>query len=51
LTLRFVESMDEVLEVALERKIEVPPVLVPEAETPGVLEPPNRETDRGSLTN
>jgi ATP-dependent Lon protease len=51
LTLRFVESMDEVLNLALERKIEVPPVLVPEAETPVVLEPPNLETDRGSLTN
>jgi ATP-dependent Lon protease len=51
LTLRFVESMDEVLEVALERKIEVPPVLVPEAEAPVELEPPNLETDRGSLTN
>jgi ATP-dependent Lon protease len=51
LTLRFVESMDEVLDLALERKIEVPPVLVPEAETPVVLEPPNLATDRGSLTN
>ena len=51
LTLRFVESMDQVLDLALESKIEVPPVLVPEAETPVVLEPPNLETDRGSLTN
>jgi len=51
LTLRFVESMDEVLDLALESKIEVPPVLVPEAETPVGLEPPNLETDRGSLTN
>ncbi len=51
LSLRFVESMDEVLDLALERKIEAPPVLVPEAETPVVLEQPNLETDRGSLTN
>jgi ATP-dependent Lon protease len=51
LTLRFVDSMDEVLDLALERKIEVPPVLVPEAETPVVLEPPDLESDRGSLTN
>ena len=51
LSLRFVESMDEVLDVALERKIEVPPVLVPEAETPVVLEPPALDADRGSLTN
>ena len=51
LSLRFVASMDEVLELALESKIEAPPVLVPEAETPVVLEPPTLETDRGSLTN
>jgi ATP-dependent Lon protease len=51
LSLRFVESMDEVLEVALERKIEVPPVLVPASEAPVVLESPVLDTDRGSLTN
>jgi ATP-dependent Lon protease len=51
LSLRFVESMDEVLEVALVSKIEAPQVLVPEAETPVVLEPPALESDRGSLTN
>jgi ATP-dependent Lon protease len=51
LSLRFVESMDEVLDVALESKIEAPQVLVPEAETPVVLEPPVLESDRGSLTN
>jgi ATP-dependent Lon protease len=50
LNLRFVESMDEVLELALERKIEAPPALVPESETPVGLEPPTLETDRGSLT-
>jgi ATP-dependent Lon protease len=50
LNLRFVESMDEVLEVALESKIEVPPALVAETETPVGLEPPTLETDRGSLT-
>ena len=51
LSLRFVENMDEVLDVALERKIEAQPVLVPEAETPVVLEPPVLDSDRGSLTN
>ncbi len=51
LTLRFVDSVDEVLDLALERKIEVPPVLVPGAETPVVLESPDLETDRGSMTN
>jgi len=51
LSLRFVENMDEVLDVALERKIEAQPILVPEAETPVVLEPPVLDSDRGSLTN
>jgi len=52
LTLKFVDSMDEVLELALESKIEVPQVLVPETATPVALEPPPAlETDRGSLTN
>jgi ATP-dependent Lon protease len=51
LTLRFVDSVDQVLDLALERKIEVPPVLVPETETPVVLEPPDLDSDRGSLTN
>jgi ATP-dependent Lon protease len=50
LNLRFVESMDEVLEVALESKIEASPALVSETETPVGLEPPTLETDRGSLT-
>ena len=36
--MRFVDSVDEVLDLALESKIEVPPVLVPGAETPVVLE-------------
>jgi ATP-dependent Lon protease len=51
LSLRFVESMDEVLGLALESKIEGPPVLVTEATPPVGLEPPTLETDRGSLTN
>jgi ATP-dependent Lon protease len=50
LNIRFVESMDEVLDLALESKIEARPVLVSEAETPVGLEPPTLETDRGSLT-
>jgi ATP-dependent Lon protease len=50
LNLRFVESMDEVLDLALESKIEAPPALVSETETPVGLEPPTLETDRGSLT-
>jgi ATP-dependent Lon protease len=50
LNIRFVESMDEVLDLALESKIEARPVLVPESETTVGLEPPTLETDRGSLT-
>jgi ATP-dependent Lon protease len=50
LSIRFVSSMDEVLDLALESKIEVQPVRASEAETPVVLEPPTLETDRGSLT-
>jgi ATP-dependent Lon protease len=50
LNIRFVSSMDEVLDLALESKIEARPVLVSESETPVGLEPPTLETDRGSLT-
>ncbi|MGO8732829.1 MAG: endopeptidase La [Terriglobia bacterium] len=50
LSIRFVSSMDEVLDLALESKIEVQPVRASESETPVVLEPPTLETDRGSLT-
>ena len=50
LNIRFVESMDEVLDLALESKIQARPVLVSESETPVGLEPPTLETDRGSLT-
>jgi len=50
LNIRFVESMDEVLALALESKIEARPVLVSESETRVGLEPPTLETDRGSLT-
>jgi ATP-dependent Lon protease len=51
LKIRFVESMDEVLDLALESKIKGQPVLVAKSETPVGLESPTLETDRGSLTN
>jgi len=51
LSIRFVENMDEVLELALEREIMVQPVLGDKTETSVGLEPPTLETDRGSLTN
>jgi len=50
LNIRFVSSMDEVLDLALESKIEPQPVLEPESQTPVGLEHPKLETDRGSLT-
>jgi ATP-dependent Lon protease len=51
LNIRFVESMDEVLDLALESKVKGQPVLVAKSETPVGLESPTLETDRGSLTN
>ena len=51
LTIRFVESMDEVLDLALERRIEPQPLLVRGTETPSALEPPAMDTGRDSLTN
>ncbi len=51
LAIRFVDTMDEVLDLALERKIEPLLTLEPEAETPAALEPPPRSADRGTLTN
>ncbi len=51
LVIRFVESMDEVLDWALESKIKGQPVLVDKSETPIGLESPTLETDRGPLTN
>jgi len=55
ISLRFVDTMDEVLDLALERKIEDQSVLAPEAlpspaETGPELEAPG-EGDRGQLTN
>jgi ATP-dependent Lon protease len=50
ISLRFVETMDEVLDLALERKIEVPPALPPEVETRTKLDVP-AEGDREPLAN
>jgi ATP-dependent Lon protease len=51
LTICFVESMDEVLDLALERKIERAPESAHEPEASRALEPPTLDTGRGSLTN
>jgi ATP-dependent Lon protease len=51
LAIKFVETMDEVLDLALEKRIE--PVLtpVPEAEATAELPPPARDAERESLAN
>ena len=49
-SLRFVDSMDEVLDLALERKIEAPAGLPAEVETRTKIESP-AETDREHLAN
>jgi ATP-dependent Lon protease len=46
-SIRFVETMDEVLALALESEI----IAVKPEAAPVTLEPPTLETDRGSLTN
>jgi ATP-dependent Lon protease len=51
LTLRFVESMDDVLDLALERKIEAAPILVPEGKSQAALEPPALNAGREPMTN
>ena len=49
LTIRFVETMDEVLDLALEQKVGTQLEAVPE--TPPALQPPTHEAERGTLTN
>jgi ATP-dependent Lon protease len=51
LTIRFVESMDEVLEVALERQVGPQPALDRESEHPTALERPTLDTGHDTLTN
>jgi ATP-dependent Lon protease len=51
LVLRFVEGMDEVLDLALERKIEPGSVLVPAPKAPPALETPALEDGREPMTN
>jgi ATP-dependent Lon protease len=51
LTIRFVETVDEVLELALERKIDLRSDLVTKPEAPPVLEPPTLGAGREPLTN
>jgi ATP-dependent Lon protease len=52
LSIRFVDTMDEVLDLALERKIETIEALVPEPDATPALEPPTSlESDREPLTH
>jgi ATP-dependent Lon protease len=51
LALRFVDSMDEVLDLALESKIAAEPVLVPEGKPPAALERPALDAGREPMTN
>jgi ATP-dependent Lon protease len=53
LSIRFIDTMDEVLDLALERKIEVPPELAPEAPAPSArpLETSVHDAEREPLTN
>jgi ATP-dependent Lon protease len=51
LAIRFVESMDEVLELALERKIEPRPTMVAEEKPSSALDQATLDAGRGSMTN
>ncbi|MBI1941817.1 MAG: endopeptidase La [Acidobacteria bacterium] len=51
LAIRFVETMDEVLDLALESKIEALHTLAPEQEAPSTLPPQKAEEERDRLTN
>jgi ATP-dependent Lon protease len=50
LTIRFVDKMDDVLEIALEKKIEPRAVLVPSAATP-TIDTPSTDLGREPMTN
>jgi ATP-dependent Lon protease len=51
LTIRFVESMDDVLEVALEKKLTPRPILVGAEGTPSGMESPSQDLGREPMTN
>ena len=51
LKINLVEHMDEVLEVALERKLEPPPSQVSDADITASLRHPSSETDQDRMTN
>ncbi len=51
LTIRFVDKMDDVLEVALEKKLEPGPILVTGEATPPTMETPSQDLGREPMTN
>jgi ATP-dependent Lon protease len=51
LTIRFVDRMDDVLEVALEKKLESRPILVPGEVTPPTMKTPSQDLGREPMTN
>jgi ATP-dependent Lon protease len=51
LTIRFVDKMDDVLEVALEKKLESRPILVTSEATPPAIETPSKDLGREPMTN
>jgi ATP-dependent Lon protease len=51
MTIRFVDKVDDVLELALEKKLEPRPILVPSEATPPPIDTPSTELGRGPMTN
>jgi ATP-dependent Lon protease len=51
LTIRSVDNMDDVLEIALEKKLEPRPLLVPGEGTPSTIETPSQDLGREPMTN
>ena len=51
LSIQLVDNMDQVLDLALERKIETNPSLTPETEIPSTFEGLSSETDQEPMTN
>jgi ATP-dependent Lon protease len=51
LTIRFVDRVDDVLEVALEKNLETRAILVPSEASPATMETPSKDLGRGPMTN
>jgi len=48
LTIRFVDNMDDVLEIAMEKKLEPRPLLVSDEGTPSTIETPSQDVGRAN---